>query len=550
MNLKRWIVSRGSKVCIFSLFFFSLLAPALILASPQGMEDDMYGGWRWFRVEPPEKTKNEEYIVGVTPHYYSARYQGSFHKFTSGKTFFTHQCLWKDRVGTPGEVVEVDATMRADFRDLPSILVPEETIYIPISVSGSGYSPRSLTFIQFEIRAEGVALIGETQAKTGSAANPPFKEVSIKPYFKVPIPNERSGKIKITAFLWNDPCSVTWTYEARKVTSTIRQKGTVIEPRGAVEHYVKAFNKWKGPLRGDTPVYTGDMVRTGSNSSCRVVFRNRAGLQDTISVGADTLLEIPQSAALQPRLSLTTQLWKGLIKIKKALLRELPTGAERLEERFTVRTATIVAGVRGTEFILSARENGPTEVFLKEGQLEITNLKTSQKTMLQPGQQMIVRKNGAEEKGTMAVGQWDSFITNHFPDESGSVGGYDIPLLKAKVIALNFFESGFNTPNKDQRGYSTQFMKTNSRYINWELNLEFPAPGRRIDFDIIAVWYNPDGSVMARQTKASYIEANWTNSYHNFGRGWKEPGNWAPGTYRVDLLVNNQKIASGSYTIN
>jgi hypothetical protein len=203
MTLRHWIDTRRSKVCILSVFCFFLPAAASILASPQGIQDDMYGGWRLFRQKPPEISKNDEYIVGVTPNYYSARYQGSFHKFTSGGTFFTHQCLWKDRVGTPAEVVEVDAMMRADFKAPPNVLVPEDTIYLPASVSGSGYSPNSLTFIQFEYQAEGVALQGATQTSTGSAANPPFKKVSINPNFVVPIPNERSGKIRITAFRTN-----------------------------------------------------------------------------------------------------------------------------------------------------------------------------------------------------------------------------------------------------------------------------------------------------------------------------------------------------------
>jgi hypothetical protein len=550
MTLRRWIAFRRTRVCSLSVFFLIIVAAAPILALPQGMQDDKYEGWRWFREEPPEISKNEEYIVGVTPYYYSSRYQGSFNKFTSGETSFTHQCLWKDRVGTPAEVLEVDAMMRADFKAPPGILVPEDTIYLPASVSGSGFSPNTLIFIQFEYRTEGVTLHGGTQANTGSAANPPFKKVSINPYFIVPIPNEHSGKIQITAFLWNDPCYVTWTYKARQVSPTsVQERGTVIEPRGAVEHYVKAFNKWVGPLRADTPVYTGDIVRTGPNSSCRVVFRNRAGRQDTITVGPDTLLEIPEIPELQPRLSITTQIWKGIIKIKKAILREPPTEEERLEEIFTVRTPTIVVGVRGTEFILSVRENESSEILLKEGQLEITNLKTNLRTILPAGKQMIVRDDGSEERGVIAAGQWNSYIASYFPDESGRIAGYDIPLLKAEVTGLRFFESGYDPPDKNQRTYPTEFVNLSSRYINWELNLEFPAPGRRIDFDILAVWYNPDGSVMARQTKASYIESDWTNSYHSYGRGWKEPGNWIPGTYRVDLLVGDHKIASGSFTV-
>lgn len=121
--------------------------------------------------------------------------------------------------------------------------------------------------------------------------------------------------------------------------------------------------------------------------------------------------------------------------------------------------------------------------------------------------------------------------------------------MKANITELIFFESEFDVPPKAQRVYSTGFMKSICRYISWEIGLEFPAPGRRVDFDIVGIWYNPDGSEMARHTLEAYIESDWTSSYHNFGRGWKEPGNWTPGTYRVDLLVGDQKIASGSFSI-
>jgi hypothetical protein len=124
-----------------------------------------------------------------------------------------------------------------------------------------------------------------------------------------------------------------------------------------------------------------------------------------------------------------------------------------------------------------------------------------------------------------------------------------IPSLNATVTALNFFEGGNDGVPSGQRIYRTRFSKSEARFIFWELNLEYPAPGRRRDFDIGATWYKPDGSVLTNQTKPAYLESNWTNSYHSYGWGWEEPGNWQPGSYRVELSVQGQRVASGVFEI-
>lgn len=126
---------------------------------------------------------------------------------------------------------------------------------------------------------------------------------------------------------------------------------------------------------------------------------------------------------------------------------------------------------------------------------------------------------------------------------------FDIPLLSANVSELNFYEKGEENIPKQQRKYRNRFSKSDTRFIRWELNLKHPDPGRRIDFDINAVWYKPDGSVFAEQTNSTRLEATWKSSWHAQGRGWKVPGNWKPGNYRVDLFVEGKKVASGSFEI-
>ena len=71
------------------------------------------------------------------------------------------------------------------------------------------------------------------------------------------------------------------------------------------------------------------------------------------------------------------------------------------------------------------------------------------------------------------------------PVGAGQPGTY-IPSLNAKVTALYFFESGYNYEGAPygKRNYKTEFQKSSTRYVNWELNLKYPKPGRRIDFEI------------------------------------------------------------------
>jgi hypothetical protein len=130
----------------------------------------------------------------------------------------------------------------------------------------------------------------------------------------------------------------------------------------------------------------------------------------------------------------------------------------------------------------------------------------------------------------------------------------DIPSLKARVTELLLFESAYDPPPADQRVYAQRFASDTSRYINWELNLEHPAPGRPIDFVITAIWYQDNGTSsweeIFRQTLDTSIEGEWASSYHNLGYGCDDPVNcWEVGSYRVDLYVAGKMIASAPFQI-
>ena len=103
--------------------------------------------------------------------------------------------------------------------------------------------------------------------------------------------------------------------------------------------------------------------------------------------------------------------------------------------------------------------------------------------------------------------------------------------------------------DRHARAYTIVFPLQTSRFINWELYLVHSPQPERIDFEIDAVFYRPDGTEVSRQTAESYVDAGSTRSDHESGIGWHEPGKWKPGLYRMDLYIEGQFVADGNFEI-
>jgi predicted Ser/Thr protein kinase len=141
-------------------------------------------------------------------------------------------------------------------------------------------------------------------------------------------------------------------------------------------------------------------------------------------------------------------------------------------------------------------------------------------------------------------------LPTHTPvPQPTAMAAYDIPSLRADITDLRFFEGPYNLPARDERTYATRFARSEARYINYELNLKFPAPGERKDFQVEAVYYQPDGSELARFAADYHVEADWTTSWHAKGWGWDDPGKWPTGMYQAELYVDGQVIATGSFEV-
>jgi hypothetical protein len=125
----------------------------------------------------------------------------------------------------------------------------------------------------------------------------------------------------------------------------------------------------------------------------------------------------------------------------------------------------------------------------------------------------------------------------------------DAPAPSYHSAKIKFFPTGYKMCSQSQRAYRTVFSRKETTFVGWELGLELPAPGRRLDYQIKAHWFKPDGSLLTHQTAQAYCKATWTAPWSARSWGYQEPGNWEPGTYRVEFFINGTKAAEENFTI-
>jgi hypothetical protein len=150
-----------------------------------------------------------EFIVGVTPHYFSDRFNGSFERYSVTETSITYARRWQDR-GT----LQCDATIGVSFSPPPRELVPGQTVNLTASFAHQGVAPADNPLIRFEFRGQGFHMTG-TPLLTYAPFNPDYRGGSSLGASFV-VPRVHRGEIRLSAFLWNcGACNVTWVYRAR-----------------------------------------------------------------------------------------------------------------------------------------------------------------------------------------------------------------------------------------------------------------------------------------------------------------------------------------------
>ena len=160
-----------------------------------------------------------------------------------------------------------------------------------------------------------------------------------------------------------------------------------------------------------------------------------------------------------------------------------------------------------------------------------------------------------------------------------------IPAIGAVAGELRFFEGPTPMPRDAAMNFDKSFPFAEARFMYWELRLSHPAPGRATSFTIEEVWHGP--GIVHRASRTFTLQPEWTSSvFYGSARLVEtrsvdtagpvyspeecerqrrlagpfapEPpacsqtrpsgvATWARGNYQVNLLVDQQVVATGSF---
>lgn len=139
----------------------------------------------------------------------------------------------------------------------------------------------------------------------------------------------------------------------------------------------------EAPLAVQDQVREGAVLRTGADGRLRVTLRDGS----TLSLGAQSEVRLDHLAldAAGQQSGLLTHL-RGYLR---AVIAKLRRGSE-----FEVSTVSMIAGVRGTDWIQHV-EDGATEIFVANGQVACRTPRTGEQVVLARGEGVTFQPSGS-----------------------------------------------------------------------------------------------------------------------------------------------------------
>ena len=102
---------------------------------------------------------------------------------------------------------------------------------------------------------------------------------------------------------------------------------------------------------------------------------------------------------------------------------------------------------------------------------------------------------------------------------------------------------------KARRSYTSRFANSGTRYVNWELNLEYPKSTTESRFDLETKWFKPDGSPETTQNQVVVLPAGTTNIFTANGWGNADGKYYHAGMYTVEFYIAGKKLGGSKFEI-
>lgn len=125
---------------------------------------------------------------------------------------------------------------------------------------------------------------------------------------------------------------------------------------------------------------------------------------------------------------------------------------------------------------------------------------------------------------------------------------YDIPEIQANVTDFKLFEGKDPEPEKQKRTYGTAFIKSKTRYVWYELNLNFPETSSTKDIEIVEEWYKNEKKINSNKRKIPILVGD-TETNLTAGYGSKSYGSYDTGKYVIIIRKDKKVIASQEFSV-
>ncbi|MBN1352928.1 hypothetical protein JXJ21_26295 [candidate division KSB1 bacterium] len=119
-----------------------------------------------------------------------------------------------------------------------------------------------------------------------------------------------------------------------------------------------------------------------------------------------------------------------------------------------------------------------------------------------------------------------------------------------ELDAIRFFEGGSESPPSAEHKTAKHFDKRTTRYVYCKVhfkNLLYKI--REQCHDVTWRYYDPQDKLFGEATRPLTMKYEWDHPAIWRGFGWKEPGKFEPGTYKVHIYVDGQKIGQDQFII-
>ena len=115
-----------------------------------------------------------------------------------------------------------------------------------------------------------------------------------------------------------------------------------------------------------------------------------------------------------------------------------------------------------------------------------------------------------------------------------------------EVSPLRIYPSAKGPLPQDTRSYGNRF-DDRVAYVMFGVDLTYPPRTEPFPFELELVVLK-DGQPHVKYTRGGY-SLGWTKSWHEIGWGRASGGLWPPGSYRAELSVKGQVVATGTFQI-